>query len=480
MKIRVKIRVFWILVLVCLCVPLVAQTVVQRARLGHAVEDLDVMDKQLVALDGQEVFVADPKKGGFTKLFDVRSGGADHCTGIAYVPADKTFLVLDPLQRDRFFVFDDKGAALGTRAITYLTGFFPAHIEALTFLGKATPYPNHVAFLTYDNAGHQWIDVVRLDGTVVLHLELPVAIEDTVYGMASNGGNGFHVVAMNNFLYTVDYAGQITAGPVRIDDDFIFEGIVMAGDRLYVRDYYGGKFIAYDASLQRVPAADVRHDFGVGLPNLLSMAWNSDADRFAILTINGTEVPLFTTGWQVVTSLDDARPMFFPRAHGFLRPRGMSWMADEHKLAVTHMQPQRAILIYSPNGELLEQIDLTAIGRPNQIAWIPAADEFYVRTVEMPSTLRVLSRTGVFLRDVDLSALGPSIGSFTHVNGELLVFIGGLLYRTDLAGAVIASYDPAPLQVVNPSICAITTGPLAGKFAVTSARNGEVVVFSLP
>jgi len=476
----VKIRVFWIVVLVCLCVPLGAQTVVQRARLGHAVEDLDVMGKQLVALDGQEVFVADPKKGGFAKLFDVRGGGAGHCTGIAYVPADKTFLVLDPLQRDRFFVFDDKGATLGTRAITYLGGFFPEHIEALTFLGKGTPYPDHVAFLTYDNAGHQWIEVVGLDGTVVLHLELPAPIEETVYGLASNDGGGFYVIAMNNLLYTVDYAGQITSGPLRVDDGFLVEGIVLAGDRLYVRDYFSGKFVAFDASLQRAPADDVRHDFGAGLPNLISIAWNSDADRFAVLTVNHTDVPLFTTGWQLVTSLDDARPMFFPRAHGFLRPRGMSWMDDEHKLAVTHTQPQRAILIYSPNGDLLEQIDVTAIGRPFQIAWIPTTDEFYVRTVEMPSTLRVLSRTGAFLRDVDFSALGPAIGSFAHVDGELLVFIGGLLYRTDLAGAAIASYDPTPLQVVNPSICAITTGPLAGKFAVTSARNGEVVVFSLP
>jgi hypothetical protein len=455
------------------------QTVVQRARLGHAVEDLDAVDKNLVALDGQEVFIAGAK-GRFEKLFDVRSGGADHCTGLAYVPADKTFLLLDPQQRDRFFVFDDKGAPLGTRAITYLGGFFPVHIEALTYLAKGTPYRDHVAFLAFDDVGMEWIEVVRLDGTVVLHIPLSLSLADTVYGLTSSGGDGFYVIAMNNLLYTVDYAGQITAGPVRIDDGFNFEGIATVGDRLYVRDYFSGKFVAWDASLQRRPAEDVRHDFGVGLPNLISIAWNRDADRYVVIVTNGTEVPLSTMAWQVVTPLDEARPMFFPRGNGFVRARGMSWMDDEHKIAVAHTQPQRAILIYAPSGELLEQIDVTAIGRPMQVAWVPSTHEFYVRTVEMPATLRVLSRTGAFIRDVDLSALGPSIGSFTHVGGQLLLFAGGLLYRTDLAGAVVASYDPTPLAVVNPSICAITTGPLAGKFAVTSSRNGELVVFSLP
>ncbi|MGZ8780015.1 MAG: hypothetical protein ACXW31_08830 [Thermoanaerobaculia bacterium] len=454
------------------------QTVVQRARLGHVVEDLDTVDKFLAVLDGQEVFLEDAK-GRFEKLFDVRDGGADHCTGFAYVPTEKAFLVLDSTQRDRFFVFDRKGAPLGTRPIAYLGGLTPIHVEALTYLGKGTPYPDHVAFLVYDT-GMEAIDVARLDGTVVLHIPLPPPLADAVYGMASTGGGGFYVIGMGNLIYTVDYSGQITAGPVRIEEVFGVEGITIVGERLYVQDFLSGKAVAFDTNLQRQPADDLRNDFGVGLPGLVSIAWNSDAGRYVVLASGPGDIPLWMMAWQVVSSLDDARPMFFPRGNGFLRPRGMSFMPDEHKIAVAHLQPQRAILIYSPQGDLLEQIDVTPVGRPSQVAWIPSTQEFYVRTLEMPATLRVLSRTGALLRDVDFSALGPSLGAIAHVDGQLLLFAGGLLYRTDLAGGVVASYDPAPLNVVLPTICAVTTGPHAGKFAATSSRNTELVVFSLP
>lgn len=472
-------RVLCLLFATFIAIPVLAQTVVQRARLGHSVEDLDTVDKSLAVLDGQEVYLADAK-GRFQKLFDVRDGGADHCTGFAYVPTEKAFLVLDSTKRDRFFVFDRKGAPLGTRPIAYPGGLTPTHVEALTYLGKGTPYPDHVAFLVYDVTGAQAIDVARRDGTVVLHIPLPPALADAVYGMTSTGGAGFHVIGMGTEIYTVDYSGQITAGPVQIDEGFGVEGIAVVGERLYVQDYLSGHAVAFDTSLQRQPADDLRNDFGVGLPGLVSIAWNSDADRFVVLASGPGDIPLWMMAWQVVSSLDDARPMFFPRGNGFLRPRGMSFMPDEHKIAVAHLQPQRAILIYSPQGDLLEQIDVTPIGRPSQIAWIPSTQELYVRTVEMPATLRVVSRTGALLRDVDFSALGPSLGGIAHVDGQLLLVAGGLLYRTDLAGGVVASYDLAPLSVVLPTICAITTGPHAGKFAATSSRNTELVVFSLP
>lgn len=454
------------------------QTVVQRARLGYAIEDLDTVDKRLAVLDGYEVFLVDSKGRG-EKRFDVRGGGAGPATGLTYVPTEKAFLVVDPQQRDRFFVFDDKGTPLGTRTITYLDGFMPTHIEALTYLGKGTPYPDHVAFLAWDDTA-EWIEVARRDGTVVLHIVLPPLLQDVVWGMASNDGGGFHVIALNTEIYTVDYDGQIVAGPVRIHEGFIYEGITTIGNQVYARDYFSGKTVSFDASLQRQPANDLHDEPRPGLPSPRAVTWNSDADRHLVLAGAATEAPLFAMAWQVVSSLDEARPMFFPPGNGFLRPRAMSWMPDEHKIAVAHTQPQRAILIYSPSGGFLEQIDLTPIGRPIQLAWIPSTQEFYVRTMEMPATLRVLSRTGAFIRDVDFSALGLNIGPFTNAGDELLIFAGTMLYRTSLDGVVVASYDTASLHVQPASISAITTGPQAGMFAVTSTRDCELVVFSLP
>jgi hypothetical protein len=89
----------------------------------------------------------------------------------------------------------------------------------------------------------------------------------------------------------------------------------------------------------------------------------------------------------------------------------------------------------------------------------------------------VLSRAGAFVRDIEL---GMPVGPFTNEGDELLIFMGGLLYRTDLDGVVITSYDYSALNVIPAAITAITSGPQAGNFAVAAARNTELVVFSLP
>ena len=455
------------------------QTVLHRTRLGHVIEDLDTLDKRLVALDGQEVFVANAK-GGFEKLFSVASGGADHCPGLAYVPTEKVFLALCTNNMSQFFVFDDKGQPLGTRAITYMGGFTPAHVEAGTYLPKDSPFPDHVAFLAFQPTSDPYLEVAKLDGTVVHHVALPALFQDSTFGFAAAGGNKLYVIKDGTELYTIDYDAQVLAGPVHIDDGYAVEGIATVGDRVFVRDYFGDKFIAFDTSLQRVPADDLRHDFGLAFGSLVSVTWNSDTHRFAILSTAATNIPLLNMAFDVVPSLDDARPLFFPKGHGFDRPRSMSWMPDEHKYAVSHTQPQRRILIFSAQGTLLEQLDVTPLGRPVHLAYIPSTHEFYLRTVELPSTIRVLSRTGALVRDLNLSALGTTIGPFTHTGGQLVTYAGGLLYRLDLDGNVLASYDPAPLNVPPTSLAAITSGPLAGKFAVTSNRNAEVVIFSLP
>ena len=471
-------RVFMFALLFLAVWPVAAQTVLQRTRLGHVVEDLDAFEKRLVALDGQEVFVADAK-GRFEKLFDVRAGGADHGTGIVYVPTEKTYLVVSPATLFQFFVFDEKGAFLGTRAITYLGGFTPAHIEAGTYLGKDTPYPDHIAFLAYGPVSTPFLEVAKRDGTVVAHIALPPVFLDNTFGMAASAGSFVYVLSAINEIYKVDFTGQIVGGPVKVHEGYASEGITTIGDRIYIRDYFSGKFVALDTNLQRQPADDVRHDFGLDIGQLFAVTWNSDASRFLILSPNADQ-NLQQVGWDIVVSLDEKRPRLYPRAHGYLRARGLSWMPDEGKIATAHPQPQRRILIYSPEGELLEQIDVTPIGRPNQVAWAPSTQEFFVRVIEMPAHIRVLSRTGTFVRDIDLSTLGPAVGAFTEVGGELLVFVGGLLYRTDLNGVPITSYDYSSWNILPASIAAISTGPLAGKFAVAAARNTELLVVSLP
>jgi hypothetical protein len=458
-----------------------AQTVVQRVRIGHSVEDIDVAGKQVVVLDGYEVFAAE--KNGFVRVLDVRDAGAtSHVNGFTWIDSEKLYAFMQPLF-GTMLLADSQGNPRGTRAITYLGGFIPSSTEGITWLPKGTPFPDHLVLVAYDNLNQPRLEIMTRAGTVIQEIVFPPPLDGLFVGSVDVfDATHLLVQVLPNQLYVVDYAGSVVSGPVNVLEAGNAEGVVRTPYGFAVADYFSGKLFALDAALQRRPQDDLQNVFGVKLrPE--GIAWNPDTSRYILTAHSGDG---FTRpGFSVPYSLDDAIVQFYPLAHNRPRHRGIAYMPDEHRTVVAHRNAPKALLLYNEVGTLVEEIDVSATAGAsllNHVAYVPSTQEFYLRLVESTQRLRVVSRTGTFVRDVDLSGTGaPGFGTMVHAGGNLIIYTGVSLIRTDLDGVLLATYPVAPLRAPQLSgITAITTGPHAGKFAACDSSGAEVIVFSLP
>lgn len=464
--------------------PLLAQTVTQRVRTGHTVEDIDVMGKQVIVLDGYEVFAAD--RNGFTKLVDARDAGAtSHVNSFTWIDSEKLFAFIEPSNRGFMILADEKGRPMGTRAITFPAGFFPSASEGLTWLPKGTPFPDHLALVVFDDDLHPRIEIMTTNGTVVHEILLGPPLDGLIIGSV-DVLDADHLVLMviPNLLYVVDYTGAVVSGPTRVFEATNVECVVRTKDGIAVADYFSGRIFALDRNLQRRPQDDLHHDVGVKI-HPTGIAWSSDTYRYIVMSDTADIDVLSNVGFTLPVSLDDPVPILHPSAHNLVRSSHPTYLPDEHKIAIAHRRLPTAILVYAPNGRLLEQIDVSAVGgtaQLNSVVYVPSTQEFYLRFGETTPRFRVVSRTGTFVRDVDLSGTGTSgFGPMTVAGDDIVVRTNAGLMRLDLNGSVIATYDMAPLRMPQfRGITAITNGPDAGKFAACDSTGAEVVVFTLP
>ncbi|MGZ5431483.1 MAG: hypothetical protein ACXWH7_01050 [Thermoanaerobaculia bacterium] len=468
---------------VLLTISTFAQTVTQRVRTGHTVEDIDVMGKQVILLDGYEVFAAD--QSGFSKILDVRDAGAtSHVNGFTWIASEKLFAFMEPTDRSRMLLSDEKGRPRGTRAITYPAGFFPSASEGLTWLPKGTPFPDHLALVVFDDDLHPRIEIMTTDGVVVHEILLGPPLDDNFIGSVDVfDANHLVAVQVPHTLYVFDYTGAVVSGPTRVLEATNVEAVVRTPDGIAVADYYSGRVFALDRNLQRQPGNDSHNAFGVKI-RADGIAWNPDTYRYIVTSDTSDVETRSYAGFTLPISLDDPVPAFHPAAHGLVVSRHVTYMSDEHKIVVARRLPA-AILIYAQMGKLLEQIDVSAVGGAaplTSVVYVPSTQEFYVRFAEATPRLRVVSRTGAFVRDVDLSGTGTSgFGVMTGSGNDLVIRTNAGLIRTDLSGVLLATYDMAPLRMPRfAGITAITNGPDAGKFAACDSSNAEIVVFTLP
>jgi hypothetical protein len=169
---------------------------------------------------------------------------------------------------------------------------------------------------------------------------------------------------------------------------------------------------------------------------------------------------------------------------------------------------QRAILLFNLDGTLQSQISLSPaslgenLGPPSGLAYLPGSDEFVVSFNGAPPNqglerqrLRVFSRAGALVRTIDISATGTggvaALEYFEDPNGgggRLMLLSGGRVIITDLNGNsrnangfLLGEFNSrAKLGLITRSdIAAITSGPLAGAFAIADGSGGEVVIFRL-
>jgi hypothetical protein len=489
-----------------------AQTVLSRTRIGGYSEDITyvtsgTLKDQLVFLDGYELYaVPDAKKKKSTdplvRISDLRGLGIGvFPNGLTYVESEGLITINDSTQPTKEFLVDAQGQLRGTRAIKYLNGYVPGHLEGLTYIpSTSSSYPDHLIQATWDNVGGgpSRLEVIRRDGQVVAEImpNWPPAYQlEAIGDVAFLAPNKLLVTFYDESVWTIDFNGNILTGPQYFPGTVGFEGIVQMPDSRIVGVGFPQNLLFFDSNLNRQPADD-RHDaLGLNLNASQGVAWNTDTNQYLILhDVTGLGPAGAISA--VPPSLNSATPIVNLGAFGLTQPRRATYLPGEHLIAITHPNSPRAILLFKPDGTLDSQIDVSSLGlgAPVSLTFIPATNQFAVRfnrPVDPAEArrLRILSRTGTLDRTIDMTCTGTtSIGGVaffnpSHPSGGEFIFIGtsNRMIVTDFNGNMLREFNSAlRLGLLTPNnLTAVTTGAQAGAFAVTDGSAGELVVFSL-
>jgi hypothetical protein len=264
--------------------------------------------------------------------------------------------------------------------------------------------------------------------------------------------------------------------------------------------------LLFDNNLVRQPQSDRRDIIGLNLNLPRGIAWDNDANR--LLVIHDTQTPAAVPGIAgVSTTLDSAAPVIDLAAFPFTRQT--VYLPGENLIGVLRFGggPDRAILLFNLNGTLNSQISLSPaslgsnLGQPLTLTYLPATDEFAVGFNGLPGPdqvferrrLRVISRTGSLVRTIDFSATGAAnisgVEYFEDSSGAgRLLILGGIgrVFVTDLDGNsrnadgfLFREFNNRVKLglITSNDLAAITSGPLAGAFAIVDSSGGEIVIF---
>jgi hypothetical protein len=505
--------------------PTAAQTVVTRARVGGYAEDITqvtsgALKDQVVMINGYELYSVNPaKKGPLTRICKFDHPEFDQFpNGFAFVPTENMF-VLNNDGKNKLFFFDQSCTSKGVRPIQYLNSSYRAgHIEGMAYIPASSPvFPDHLILVAWDDpiVGPARLIVMRRDGVQVAEIirpDWPAAF------LPSEGGLGdVTFLAPNRLLasayhpdslWVMDFNGNILSGPLQTNATGTGEGVIQLSDDRLVASDYPQSLLLFDKNLNRQPQND-RHDIiGLNLNVPLGIAWDSDTNQLMVL--HDTSLTSGIRGVaRVATTLDSATPAIDLNAFPFIR-QGV-YLPGEDLFATLRFAPgnDRAILLFNPDGSLNSQLSLSPaslgqnLGPPGSLAYLPDSDEFVVGFNGTPTTaglerqkLRVISRAGALVRTIDLGATGTgSVSGIEYFEdpqgggGRLMILSAfGRVFITDLDGNsrnangfVLGEFNvrvKLGLMTRN-DIAAITSGPLAGAFAITDSPGGEIVIFRL-
>jgi hypothetical protein len=516
-----------VLYFVILAVPANSQTVLNSSRVGGYAEDITFVSSgalkdKIVIVDGLDVFAVENKKrptGTMTKIFDVKVPEIDvFPNGIAYVASEDLFVLNQNVHTNKLYFFDQTGAYKGRRDIQYLNpGYLPGHLEGLAYIPASSPFfPDHLVMVVLDDlaGGPQRLEIMRRDGVVEAELYRPdwpasFIADAGIAGVSFFAPNRLLVTTYDNKIWTLDFTGNIVSGPVTLAGSFGFEGVVQLGDSSIAVVDFPQKLLFLDSSLNRLPGQDRNDLIGLNLNLLSGIAWNSDTNQ--LLIKHDDSAPISATGaiTAVPTALDSATQVVSLSPD--IGRRRLAYLSDDHLIATLQFNPanDRAILLYNNDGTFNSQVSLSPAslgfnpGAPIAFTYIPTTHEFVVnfnglngdpnQPLERRS-LRVLSRAGTLVRNIDLTGTGTAgVGGLDFFNsggGDRFIILGsaGRVFVTNLNGdsrnsngVLFGEFNSrVKLGLLNRNdITAITTGPLAGAFAVIDGQDGEVVIFRL-
>ena len=505
--------------------PVNAQTIVNRARIGGYAEDITFVTSgplkgQLVMMNGYELHAVEMvKKGVLSKVCKIDHPELDQfVNGFTFVPSEGLFAMNNAPHPDKLFLFDQACGFKGTRTIQYLdSNYRPGHIEGLAYIPNDSPlFPDHLIMAVWDTLGAASgrLEIMRRDGVVVSEIHRP----DWPAQLLGEGGLGdvmylapdrllLSVYHPDN-LWIIDFNGNIVSGPLATGTTGMGEGIVRLDDGRVVATNYPQSLLLFDKNLNRQPQDD-RHDvigLNLNVPN--GIAWDSNANR--LLVSHDTTLNLNAGVSGLSTALNTPTPILNLNAFGLTRQT--AYVPQDGLIAVLRfgVQNDRAILLFNPDGTLNSQISLSPtslgqnFGQPLALAYLPVTDEFVVGFGGVPGPdqaferlrLRVVSRTGTLVRTIELAGTGTGgvngIEYFvdSESGGERLLLISpfGRMIVTDLDGnsrrangTVLREFNSRVKfgLITRNDVAAITSGPLAGAFAIVDGNGGEVVIFRL-
>ncbi|HKP87578.1 MAG TPA: hypothetical protein VJZ26_15870 [Blastocatellia bacterium] len=491
-----------------------AQRVLKQAQIGGYSEDITYVTSgrlkdSIIMLDGYDVYAV-PKKARdpLEKLFDVKAPEIDtNPNGIAYIESEGLFAVNNVTQPTKLFFFDQNGAFKGSRPIKYLNGYAPQHMEGMGYIPPNSPtFPDHIVMGVLDTlSGPSRIEVVRRDGQVVAEIlpnwpDNPNFDTSFIGGVTYYASNKLLVTFFDNTIWTIDFAGNVLAGPQVVAGANGFEGIVQMKDGSVVAVNYPQSIFFFDGNLNRQPASDRNDLFGLNLNTPIGVAWNTDTNKLLIEQgIPGTSVATIAS---VPVSLDGATTVADLSA--FPGAANITYLPGEHLIAVAHRNNPRAILLFNNDGTPAGQIDLSPaslgqnLGPPSVVEYLPATNEFAVGfngingNPGQPAEqrrLRIISRAGALVRTIDLTCAGTkgrgAVAYFEDPDGGggrlMILASAGRVLITDMDGNLLSEFNSrVKLGLLSRGdIAAITSGPMAGAFCMVDNRGSEAVIFRI-
>jgi hypothetical protein len=494
-----------------------AQTVLSRTQLGGYSEDITFVTSgqlkdNIVVMDGFDIYAVKTTKKDkgqpLVKLFDMRSLGLDlNPRGITYIGSEDLFIVTDAdAHPTRLSLFDSQGQSRSTRTVQYLNGYVPGHLEGLSYIPASSPsFPDHLVMATWDNpgGGPSRLEIIRLDGQVEAEIFPnfpPAYAEEAIGDVAFLSPNRLLVTFYDNTVWTIDFNGNVVAGPQTIAGANGFEGIVQMSDGRIVAVSYPQSLLFFDSNLNRLPDLDRNDIIGLNLNRPTGIAWNATTNQHLVAHDVAVGDPGLSGIAAVPASLDSASAVVNLTA--FQGSGRISYLSAEQLIAVAHANAPRAILLFRNDGTLHSQIDLSPaslgqnLGGLIAVAYIPATNQFAVRfngagldPLAERRKVRIISRTGTLVRTIDLTCTGTrgiaGLEYFNpaHPSGGQFIITGSAnrIIITDFNGNLVGEFNSrVKLGLITPNdIASITTGTQAGAFSIIDSNSGEMVVFRL-
>lgn len=473
--------------------------ILQHARLGNNTEDITFISNgplagQIAMMDGYEVRGILAKGGTAHKLFDVRRLGITFAPrGIAYVSSGQLFALDDGIQQTKIFFADDRGRPKGTSTIHYLNGYFPDFLEGLGYIPtNAQSFPGHILLSTVIfNPQASRIEVLRRDG----HVDAEIIPADPLSSSYITGVSYLApdriLVSTGNTIWEIDFAGNILAGPVTLYGVTDIEGLAqLSNGEIVTSDYEAGTIFFFDQNLNRLQRKDLDYKVGVRVSVPVGLAWNTDTYQHLINHSSPRSEIV-----NVPQTLDSATQLVDLGADGLDFREHLTYLPDEHLIAGANRPSPDAIVLFDNSGNVVQEIDVSAFGRPTAIAYIPSAKQFAVGFVESPLQLNILDRNGNLVRTIDLSPLDISrVGGLTFFDpgdqsgGKFLMVVNDatnlfqqFLMVIDFNGNLRRKVDiRKTFGLLGVSdVSTIGNGSQKGAFGMVNSEDSEIVIFRL-